>query len=87
MANKLSEFVMENHQKAVHEDQSLPVIDQIKRFLSRHKEVYVEEKIDGERVFLVVNEERPVLATKHNGIYLRTRTPLLFADIHVKPAQ
>ena len=75
----------ENHQKAVHEDQSLPVIDQIKRFLSRHKEVYVEEKIDGERVFLVVNEERPVLATKRNGIYTENDLPLLFADIHVKP--
>ena len=61
------------------------MIDQIKRFLSRHKEVYVEEKIDGERVFLVVNEERSVLATKHNGIYTANELPFLFADIHVKP--
>lgn len=85
MVNKLSEFVMKNHQKAVHEDQSLPVIDQIKRFLSKHEQVYVEEKIDGERVFLVVNEERSVIATKHNGIYTENELPFLFADIHVKP--
>jgi ATP-dependent DNA ligase len=85
MANKLSEYVKDNHQQAIHEDQSLPVINQIKHFLSKHKQVYVEEKIDGERVFLVVNEERPVLATKHNGIYTGNELPRLFADIHMKP--
>ena len=85
MANKLSEYVKDNHQQAIHEDQSLPVIDQIRSFLSKHEQVYVEEKIDGERVFLVVNEERSVLATKHNGIYTENELPLLFADIHVNP--
>jgi len=85
MANKLSEYVKDNHQQAIHEDQSLPVIDQIRSFLSKHERVYAEEKIDGERVFLVVNEERSVLATKHNGIYTENELPLLFADINVKP--
>lgn len=84
MTNKLSEFVMENYQKATHEDQSLPVIDQIRRFLSRHKQAYVEEKIDGERVFLVAGDERSVLATKHNGIYTAKELPELFKDLVVR---